>query len=67
MQVSLEPYRLAEDWYKVNLAKNKQACHIFINVKQQIFSVAPVLNLNQLQQTLVSQTLSNPSTLNSQV
>lgn len=44
MQINLEPFRLAENWYKVSIAQSPTP--IYVNVKQQVFSLAPVLHFD---------------------
>lgn len=44
MKVNLEPFRLAEDWYKVPIAQSPTP--IYVNIKQQVFSLAPVLHID---------------------
>lgn len=43
--------RVAPDWCKIKLADNNA---LFVNVKQQSFSLGPVIALDQLHLTLVS-------------
>jgi hypothetical protein len=43
MQISLSNFSIAEDWHKIKLANSSDS--VYINVKQQLFSFAPVLEI----------------------
>ena len=55
MQLDLKPLELAPDWYAIKLAHTPAS--IYVNVRRQEFSVAPVVSLKQLKSTLVSLSL----------
>ena len=50
--MTLDSLRLAEDWHKLRL-QGKDS-FIYVNMKTEQFSLAPVLSLDQLQLVLVS-------------
>jgi hypothetical protein len=53
MQVAADGLKCAPDWYKLRLTGTPPQ-FIYLNMKEGVFSMAPVMQLNQLSKVLVS-------------